>query len=154
MTKDVVCCAEYGPEENAFPAQGDGTVNEGLLGVDLNHQFSVVHDPESIGFVHAAILAMKTGDPTPFPYFGAAEISLWEDRPDLGALPIVWSDPNGPNRAINTALLTDSGPFVCFDAIPNDAKRSSSKRRSRDDALLAAVVKPEYWNGSIGQEIV
>jgi hypothetical protein len=105
-THELICCAANRAEEQAFPATLPyGKVNEGLFGVNLNYQFDVTREPSHPGSLHAAIMAMSTGKL----YFGAAEISAWENRPDRYVPPIKYND--GSTRQTNVANLTQSGPL-------------------------------------------
>jgi hypothetical protein len=58
------------------------------------------------------LVGMHTALITPTPYFGAAEISQWEDRTDRGVLPLTWANPNGSDSNLNMVTLTQDGPLA------------------------------------------
>ena len=113
--KEIKCCTDGGPEEAAFAKQAVdtyGKTDEGLFGVDLVYRCGItcMEDPSGSLFVY--LVGMHTALITPTPYFGAAEISQWEDRTDRGVPPLIWANPNGSDSSPNMVTLTEDGPLA------------------------------------------
>ncbi|HET6645143.1 MAG TPA: hypothetical protein VFG65_06565 [Fimbriimonadales bacterium] len=118
----TLCCKKDGVEQAKFAKQLSdefGSDNRGEYGVDLSYTVVITCQNASSGTLFAYILALHTNvTPTPTPYFGAASISAWVDRPDRGVPPISWSNPDGSDQNLNIINLTQDGALTVTQSEP------------------------------------